>query len=242
MCTVTYIPANDKYFISSNRDEKYSRMKAIAPAVYEINNKKLIFPKDANAGGSWIALHENGNAAVLLNGAFKKHIPMPPYRKSRGEILLNIIADKRPVSYFHQLDLSQIEPFTLVLCDKNNLYECRWDGEKKYYQQLKKHRPYIWSSVTLYEESIVKKREKWFAVFLNRNPHPTQKDILEFHQFTGEGDMHNSLLMERDGAFSTVSITSMLLTADRGSMKYLDLKDNSLGEKKIEFESSYEVI
>lgn len=242
MCTVTFIPANDKYFISSNRDEKYNRMKAIAPAVYEINNKKLIFPKDANAGGSWIALHENGNAAVLLNGAFKKHIPMPPYRKSRGEILLNIIADKRPVSYFHQLDLSRIEPFTLVLCDKNNLYECRWDGEKKHYQQLKKHRPYIWSSVTLYEKSVVKKRERWFASFLNRNPHPTQKDILEFHQFTGDGDHYNDLLMDREGAFSTVSITSMLLTADRGSMKYLDLKDNSLREKKIEFESSYEVI
>ena len=242
MCTVTFIPANDKYFISSNRDEKYNRMKAIAPAVYEINNKKLIFPKDANAGGSWIALHENGNAAVLLNGAFKKHIPMPPYRKSRGEILLNIIADKRPVSYFHQLDLSRIEPFTLVLCDKNNLYECRWDGEKKHYQQLKKHRPYIWSSVTLYEKSVVKKRERWFAAFLNRNPHPTQKDILEFHQFTGDGDHYNDLLMDREGAFSTVSITSMLLTVDRGSMKYLDLKDNSLREKKIEFESSYEVI
>lgn len=242
MCTVTFIPANDKYFISSNRDEKYNRMKAIAPAVYEINNKKLIFPKDANAGGSWIALHENGNAAVLLNGAFKKHIPMPPYRKSRGEILLNIIADKRPVSYFHQSDLSRIEPFTLVLCDKNNLYECRWDGEKKHYQKLKKHRPYIWSSVTLYEKSVVKKRERWFAAFLNRNPHPTQKDILEFHQFTGDGDHYNDLLMDREGAFSTVSITSMLLTADRGSMKYLDLKDNSLREKKIEFESSYEVI
>ena len=57
MCTVTYIPANDKYFISSNRDERNSRTNAIAPAVYEINQKKIIFQKDGEAGGSWIALH-----------------------------------------------------------------------------------------------------------------------------------------------------------------------------------------
>lgn len=242
MCTVTYIPTNDKYFISSNRDEKSSRSPAIAPAVYEINQKKLIFPKDGDAGGSWIALHENGNAAVLLNGAFEKHISVPPYRKSRGKIFLNIIAEERPVRYFHQLGLDQIEPFTLVLLEKDNLYECRWDGNDKHYQQLKKHRPYIWSSSTLYEKAIVEKREQWFAAFLSRNPHPTQKDILEFHQFTGDGDAQNDLLMEREGVYSTVSITSMLLTGDRGSMKYLDLTYNRLAERKIEFESSYEVI
>ena len=47
--------------------------------------------------------------------------------------------------------------------------------------------------------------------------------------------------MEREGVYATVSITSMLLTRDRGSMKYLDLKDKSLAERKIEFESSKEL-
>jgi uncharacterized protein with NRDE domain len=242
MCTVTYIPTNDKYFISSNRDERKSRSRAIPPAVYEINQKKLIFPKDGDAGGSWIALHENGNAAVLLNGAFEKHVAMSPYRKSRGKIFLTIIGNEGPARYFHQLDLDQIEPFTLVLLEKDSLYEFRWDGKDKHARQLKKHRPYIWSSATLYEKSIVEKREQWFASFLNRNPQPTQKDIVAFHQFTGDGDTKNDLLMEREGVYATVSITSMLLTADRGSMKYLDLKDNSLVEKKIEFESSNEFV
>lgn len=242
MCTVTYIPVNGKYFISSNRDEKNNRSQAVPPAVYKFNNKILIFPKDADAGGSWIALHENGNAAVLLNGAFEKHEPLPPYKKSRGLILLNIISGERPVRFFHQIDLLQIEPFTLVILDNTNLYECRWDGHKKHCQQLKKHRPYIWSSVTLYDKEIVKKREQWFANFLNNNPHPTQKDILEFHQFTGDGDNNNDLVMDREGVFATVSITSMLLTAERGSMKYLDLKNNSTHEKKIEFELSNELV
>jgi len=239
---VTYIPAGDKYFISSNRDEKTSRSNAIAPALYEINNKKMIFPKDGDAGGSWTALHENRNAAVLLNGAFENHIAMPPYRESRGKVFLNIIGDGRPVRCFHQLDLDGIEPFTLIILEKDGLYDCRWDGKKKYCQQLEKHRPYIWSSATLYDRNIASKREQWFDSFLNSHPHPTQKDILEFHQLAGDGDMHNNLLMERDGVYATVSITSMLLTKDRGSMKYLDLKDNRLTERKIEFESSYELI
>src|SRR6266446_1053883 len=124
MCTVSFIRVRDKYFITSNRDEKHSRKPAIPPAIYKFEKGKLIFPKDADAGGSWIALHENGNAAVLLNGAFEKHISRPPYNQSRGKIFLNVISDERPVRQFHNLDLFNIEPFTVIMIDEGNLYEC----------------------------------------------------------------------------------------------------------------------
>ena len=239
MCTVTYIPAKEMYFLTSNRDEKNIRREAISPTVYQMDGKKLIFPRDGDAGGSWIALHENRNAAVLLNGAFEKHVSEPPYRLSRGKIFLNIIRSERPVRHFHHMDLCRIEPFTVVIMEKDNLYECRWDGNEKHFQQLAKHRPYIWSSVTLYDREVIKKREQWFAAFLNKHPHPTQKDILDFHRFTGDGNAASDLLMERADIYSTVSITSLLITADRGSMKYQDLKSNIIiDERKIEFEAS----
>jgi hypothetical protein len=207
-----------------------------------MNGRKLIFPRDGDAGGSWIALHENRNAAVLLNGAFEKHIPEPPYRMSRGKVFLNVISSERPVRHFYRMDLRMIEPFTLIVLENDNLYECNWDGSEKHFQQLKTHRPYIWSSVTLYNREVIKKREQWFATFLNNHPRPTQKDIFAFHRFTGDGDAANDLLMERTDIYSTVSITSMLITADRGSMKYLDLKSNIACERKIEFETSMELI
>ena len=241
MCTVSFIPVRDNYIITSNRDEKNSRRQAITPAIYEFETGKLIFPKDTDAEGSWIALHENGNAAVLLNGAFEKHISRPPYRLSRGKILLTVIASENPVRRFDRLNLERIEPFTLVIVEKGDLYECRWDGNKKYCRQLRNYRHYIWSSATLYEKEIVKKREQWFAAFLNRNSNPTQEDILNFHQFTGDGDKNNNLQMERSGLYSTVSITSILLTVDRGSMKYLDLKERKMYERKIELTSDYEL-
>lgn len=239
MCTVTYIPVKDKYFISSNRDEKYSRGQAMPPAVYNSNNKTLIYPKDADAGGSWIALHENGNAAVLLNGAFEKHEPMPAYRKSRGLVFLQVIEAETPIRYFHETDLMGIEPFTLVIAEANSLYESRWDGNKKHCRQLSRHRPHIWSSATLYDVEMIRRREKWFARFLNNTPQPTQKDILDFHLFTGADNAAENLVMERGGIYSTVSITSILLTERRGSMKYLDLKNKSIYEKKIELAPAY---
>ncbi len=242
MCTVSFVPVKDSYFITSNRDEKYSRKPAIPPAFYEFESGKLIFPKDGDAGGSWIALHENGNVGVLLNGAFEKHISRPPYRLSRGEIFLCIITSDNPVRRFDRLNLERIEPFTLVIIDKGDLYECRWDGNTKFCSQLRNYRHHIWSSATLYETEMVKKREQWFAAFLNKNPIPTQEDILYFHRFSGDGNKNYDLQMKRDGLYSTVSITSILLTADRGSMKYRDLREEKMYERKIEFTSDYELV
>lgn len=118
---------------------------------------------------------------------------------------------------------------------KGSLYQFNWDGTEKYCKQLSASRPYIWSSVTLYDGLIIKKREQWFVDFLNRNCFPTQLDILNFHRFSGDGDSSTDLLMNRDDVYSTVSITSILLTNDRGSMKYMDTKNGRRVEMNIEF-------
>lgn len=235
MCTVSFIPVKDTIFITSNRDEKNSRGKAALPARYDCNGCKMIFPKDAQAGGTWIAMKENGDAAVLLNGAFIRHVPDPPYRKSRGIIFLDILSDERPSLSFYERDLWGIEPFTIIVFEKKCLYEFRWDGSEKYYKQLSASRPYIWSSATLYDGLVVKRREHWFAKFLNRHPSPAQNDIVNFHRFSGDGDAANDLLMERDGIYSTVSITSISLTTGTGKLRYYDLKEGMTSEEKIDF-------
>jgi len=148
MCTVSFIPLFDKIYITSNRDEKIVRKKALPPAEYYRNGTRLIFPKDGEAEGSWIAVNENRNVAVLLNGAFIPHVPKPPYAISRGLILIDIIKDNMPLYYFLGKNLENIEPFTLILYSDNDLFECRWDGSKKHIVELTRQRPYIWSSVT----------------------------------------------------------------------------------------------
>lgn len=240
MCTVTFIPAKDKYFITSNRDEKSARRQALPPTDYFDEDVLLTYPKDADAGGSWIAVNHNGNAAVLLNGAFEKHTPKPPYEKSRGLVFLDIIKASMPVRRFLQADIENIEPFTLIIFEKNNLYECRWDGDRKHCRQLEKSRPYIWSSATLYDKAIVKKREQWFTKWLNKNPNPSQQDIMKLHLFGGDGDLHNDFRMNRDDQMFTVSITGIAINNDKALMQYHDLKNNSTHECIIEFTSSLE--
>ena len=78
--------------------------------------------------------------------------------------------------------------------------------------------------------------------FLTVIRNPTQQDILNFHRFSGDGDSKNDLRMDRDGVYSTVSITSILLNRDRGVMKYIDLKDNKTSEIKIALSDITELI
>jgi hypothetical protein len=235
MCTVTYIPYKEGFFITSNRDEKSIRQSAHAPAGYIHNGVTLVYPKDPDAGGTWIAIAENGNAAVLLNGAFVKHTAQPPYRKSRGNIFIELIAACNPVTKFQSTDLSNIEPFTVILFDNNELFECRWDGKKKYDRYLDKQQPAIWSSATLYEDEVMETRRRWFSAWLLENPSPSQENILRFHQFAGHDDNHNGLLMNRNNNMLTVSITGIQWQPDKARIRYLDIKDNTQSEHLIQF-------
>lgn len=235
MCTVSFIPVKDRVFITSNRDEKLVRSRAIPPQQYNSGNVRLVFPKDAEAGGTWIVLRENGDAAVLLNGGFQKHLPFPPYRRSRGLVLLDIIKEAEHVNHFMQMNLEKIEPFTLVILEKNKLYECRWDGSNKSSKELSNTVPHIWSSVTLYDEIVIRKRESWFAQWLQVNPHPSTEDIIEFHLSGGEGDEQNDFRMNRNNHLLTVSVTNIEINKDNANMRYFDLTDNSAYEYSMNF-------
>jgi uncharacterized protein with NRDE domain len=243
MCTVSFVPVKDKIFITSNRDEKNWRQPAKSPELYNLKEQDVLSPKDGNAGGSWIALCRNGNVGVLLNGAFEKHVSQKEYLKSRGIVFLEIMDSERPLNRFLKMSLEGIEPFTLILWQKNNLYECRWDANsRKHCQSLPAYRPYIWSSSTLYDSEVRKKRELWFAKWLNKTPTPHQEEVLNFHRFAGDGDEQNDLFMNRDGNVFTVSITGICIDAESGSMVYNDLQSGTITEHTIEFANTMKLV
>jgi Transport and Golgi organisation 2 len=227
MCTVSFIPSAGGAIITSNRDEKLIRRPALAPAAYLHKTGFISYPKDAQAGGTWFAVHENDNSAVLLNGAFEKHTSQPPYTKSRGLVLLDILDSEQPLNSFLKMSLAAVEPFTLVLWQVQLLYECRWDGTTKYYAQKDNNRPHIWSSVTLYDAAIRQKRENWFRQWLQQCPQPQQAQAIAFHHFGGDGNIENDLVMNRSNTLSTVSITSVELNQKKTAMIYNDLVNGS---------------
>jgi uncharacterized protein with NRDE domain len=222
MCTVSFVRVKEAIIITSNRDEHIQRENAAAPSFHQLQQKKMIFPKDTRAGGTWFAAGENGVVAVLLNGAFKKHIAQPPYRKSRGLVLLEIAAADEPLSFFKTLNLNQIEPFTIVLYQPGLLYELRWDGNDKHQNMLDITCNYIWSSATLYTDEVIEHRKNLFEQFTRANAAITSSSIHDFHA-SNNGDAENGFVISRQTGMKTFSITQAVIQDNELNFSHTDL-------------------
>lgn len=223
MCTVSFVCANDKIIITSNRDEKVIRLSAIAPKNYILNGKNIIYPKDPKAGGTWFSVDENGSVLVLLNGADEKHTVQLPYRKSRGIIVLEMISSASPKEFWRKIDLDNIEPFTLILFQEKQLFQLRWNGIEKAATSLAINKKYIWSSSTLYSKPIREQRSDWFKAFLNSNPEITAAKMLHFHRYTEAENSQDGLVINRNDELKTLSITQAILEKNKVIVKHFDL-------------------
>ena len=222
MCTVTYIPTSEGIFITSNRDENSLRI-TLPPTIEKFGDFQIAFPKDVKSIGSWIAMKNNGEVAVLLNGAFKNHSKKPNYSKSRGFIPLHLLKSKYSIKAFEKLNLTEIENFTVIIYKENTLTECRWDGTDKYILEKDVLKPHIWSSATLYSEDTSKKRTQLFNKWIDTIEDIKQHDVINFHKNTGKDDEENGLIIQRDNNIKTVSITSITVTFTSVDMVYEDL-------------------
>lgn len=225
MCTVSFISRNNSYFITSNRDEHISRPNAFEPKEEIINSVKVLFPKDPKAGGTWFALNEYGIVTVLLNGAFERHESAGNYAKSRGVVLLEVISAPNPMLFIEEMDLNNIEPFTLVLFDGTKLIELRWDGKQKHMKPLNKNEDHIWSSATLYDEVVIQQRSSLFADFIGNNNTITASDVVDFHSNNHE-DYENGFIINRDTGLKTFSVTQAVLGMEESVLKHFDLLNN----------------
>ncbi len=229
MCTVSFISRNNRYFITSNRDEHISRPLAFEPQEEVFNSIKVLFPKDPKAGGTWFALNENGYVGVLLNGAFVMHKPGGNYVRSRGLILLDVISSQDPESELDKMGLDAIEPFTLILFNGSSLTEFRWDGQKKHRKPLDKTQSYIWSSVTLYNQEAIEQRELLFEDFLEDKTDVDAADVIDFHSNNHE-DYENGFIIDRETGLKTFSVTQAVVQDEDALLRHIDLFQGKLYE------------
>lgn len=229
MCTVSYIPlTNDQFILTSNRDENIDRPTS-SPVAEIIGDTKVIFPKDLQAGGTWIAAGNNGRLCCLLNGAFISHERKTSYSKSRGKLLLEAFKNQNIYDFFNNSNLEDVEPFTIIALETiggNKLIEFRWNSICKQVRELDSDSPHFWSSSTLYNFKIREKRETWFNDWINNSKSIDSENILKFHSSTCRDDAANDLVMERENGLRTVSITQIKKLSENFRMVYIDLQKN----------------
>jgi uncharacterized protein with NRDE domain len=231
MCTVTYIPLaeNSGFTLTSNRDEKVFRP-TLPPVIAWYDKVKVACPKDAKAGGSWIAVNENCRTCCLLNGAFRAHQKQKHQTWSRGQIVMALASSMMDAqAFFLSAQLQHVEPFTMVTIDQvhdqnRSLSEFVWDGTRKHFRTLDKNTAYIWSSATLYSEENRNERKLWFDAFIAKSGDDViPEKIFDFHTGKHTDDRTLNLMMKREGGLRTVSVTQVTGHDRSIKMKYYDL-------------------
>ena len=129
MCTVTFIPRGNGFYVAMNRDEQIARPKAGAPAVFQYGGVESIYPLDFE-GGTWIAANSRGVAFTLLN--WNDAPILREKTRTRGCVIPAVASSdcgQAAHSALTQLDLEGILPFKLVgfFPEEEGVIEWRWD-------------------------------------------------------------------------------------------------------------------
>jgi len=211
MCTLTIIPSAGQNIVTINRDESPSRA-AAPPGIKKLGQYRLwLAPEPVSGSSNLVYDVDNTTIAVLLNGAFEAHVHQPPYRKSRGQVVIDSFDFDSLEQMSESYDFGGIEPFTLVVINRHSVSELRWDGKQESFAFIRANVPQMWSSTMLYRGIWQSERKGWFDKFLKEITNPTAEDMWWFHHNAGAYEPLNALVMNRMDKVKTVSITQLVL-------------------------------
>lgn len=227
MCTLTYLPVDGGYIFTHNRDERMDRPTSQKFQTKLINGSKVFYPEDLEAHGSWFGYSERGTAACLLNGGSKRYERNPPYRKSRGLVVLESFEFEALESFYEEYSFKGIEPFTLLIRSEKEFGKIVHNLNATHLEMLDPDKNQIWSSTTLYTKEVRDKRKGWFKDWLSKDPRLTPENVQRFHSNAGEGDTENDLVMSRWGFLRTLSITQITQGKSEAQLVYRDFIQES---------------
>jgi hypothetical protein len=128
MCTVSWLHEEDGLHLLCNRDEKKSRRPAGGPGIHAHRGVRFIAPRDAERGGTWIAVNEFGLVLCLLNA------PGPQATRTRGRVVWDLAAATGIEDASERLaavDMSSTSAFTLAMVElRRPAIVARWNGFK----------------------------------------------------------------------------------------------------------------
>ena len=215
MCVVSYISHNEGFYFTSNRDIPKNRKVAIFPKDYNIKGHNIIFPKDPDAGGSWIAATSE-KLGCVLNAKNKREINN---NNSRGLLLIDLLQQDDSDKYFIKTNLEKIYPFSIIELDtsKKTLKKFIWNGDNRKIEKLNINKNYLWLSSSIYKSNTINKKSELFNIMLNTEI--SKRHIKKFHL---ENQFHDI----NQNKINTVSITQVSGSFNIEEMSYHDLLNN----------------
>ena len=89
MCTVSFIPKSQGFYIGMNRDESIRRVTANSPEISYRDGHALLYPTEPS-GGTWIGVNDTGICLALINWHAVSSHPERPI-VSRGTVVKTLI-------------------------------------------------------------------------------------------------------------------------------------------------------
>jgi hypothetical protein len=239
MCTVAVVDtARWGRLVAMNRDELRSRAPAVPPAVTELGSTSMMAPRDAQAGGTWIAVNAHGLVIALLNrydepGSLERAVAwllQPPVgARSRGRLIDDVAECRSPPQVAelfadHAEVLQRTQPFDLIAAAaKGDVLHLGWDGATVHTDPLTP--PALLVSAARDLPAVRQARSGWLpdlvATVSHEHGDPVSAMAAVSDRFAGHlaGKGPLGICMHRDEA-GTVSHTQVWLQAREAVMRY----------------------
>ncbi len=220
MCTVSWSPAPGGYQLFFNRDERRSRLEALPPRLEDEQGVPYLAPRDADAGGTWLAVNAYGLTVCLLN-LYQAEAALPSRlgKTSRGLLVRSLAAAKDPnmaQELLARQDLGAFMPFTLVVAAADGqVDDYAWDGRQAGIWQ-KATPPIVSSGHDVARATAARRR--LFAE-LGQAEDLGYEDLHAFHSSHQPEKGAYSPCMHRSDA-KTVSLCAVRVSAERVQLAY----------------------
>ena len=131
MCTLTLawqVFDDAPVAVAANRDESLER-EALPPDIYR-EEPRVVAPRDAEAGGTWIGYNEHGVFAGITNKWAADDLAGD---RSRGLLVADVLEAETATEAASVLESAttddEYDGFYLVIADESDAYCYRWDGD-----------------------------------------------------------------------------------------------------------------
>lgn len=229
MCTFTAVKSADNVlFLTMNRDEKRMRLEA-GLEVQCYSNGEIVFPKDAEAGGTWLGSNSDGVVCALLNRYQDTATPNAANMCSRGAIIpdaLRFGGFDAVCQHLQSVDFSVYQPCNVLVFSLQQARCFGWSGQALHVSDVSSEQPYMLTSSSVEAAYTLSYREGLFRQWAQSYKEATlgaESVLAEYHTATKTGAESESVLMSR-ALTHTKSISQIVMSEYSQELHYTNFE------------------